>query len=162
MTTADTPLVDYKIGDVPTGENPFENKDGKGRARSTGRAARGAPKKPLPPWREGSIAAWATQMYFLGGKALAVYDPVCGAAMQASADAAGRAWEKLAKQSEPWRRFFAFLMTSSAATEVIVANAPLMIAILSHHGPFKTHIQEAGEKFTQEFKDILREDAEAA
>lgn len=154
MTTTDAP----PIYDTPPGKTPFGDTSRKvprtaSRARSTA---------PLPQWREGAIAAWCTKFYALGGRGLAKFDPLCGNSMVECADAAGHAWERVAKNNPAIRRMFAFLMQTSDFGELLLAHAPLILAALSHHGPFRSAIEEVGEQFQQEFTDILHGESKAA
>lgn len=161
MTTTELPPTDT-IQDNPPTTDPFAKIRGKQQTPRAVRSARRASNTPLPPWREGAIAAWSAKMYTLAGVAISRFDPGCGAALQASADAAGGAWERLAKQNNTVRRWFAVLMQGSVISELVLAHAPLIVAVLSHHGPFRTAVEEAGERFQKEFTDILRGEESAA
>lgn len=154
MTATDT----APIHDTPPGRSPFN--DASRKAPRTGSRARST--TPLPPWREGAIAAWCTKFYTLGGRGLAKFDPLCGNSMVECADAAGHAWERVAKNNPAIRRMFAVLMQTSDFGELLLAHAPLILAALSHHGPFRSAIEHVGEEFQHEFTDILRGEQQAA
>jgi hypothetical protein len=150
---ADTPLVDYQITDAPSG-NPFDAPPPGSKTKPKPNPNRKAPG-PLPPWREGAIAKWCTDIYLLAGNAISTFDPICGAAVLEIAVPVGLTYEKMAKQNNSWRRFFGWAMQSSTMAELFMAHAPLGVAALTHHGPFKKATEDMAAKFAQEFATVV-------
>jgi hypothetical protein len=100
----------------------------------------GAESEPKPrlspePEKPGPIARWVASRYRWIGGLLSVADPQCGNAMVMCADAAGLAWQRMAKQNRQIRDIINRLMTSSATAELLMAHLPLLLAVLTHHVP---------------------------
>jgi hypothetical protein len=159
--TTDKPLVDYGITDAPS-DIPFASPPNS-KSKTQPKPNRKAPG-PLPPWREGAIAKWCTDIYTLAGNFIITFDPVCGNAVLQIAETVGFTYEKMAKQNNSWRRFFGWAMQSSTMGELIFAHSTLLIAITTHHGPFRRATEDMAEKFAKEFGTVVDEmkNAEAA
>lgn len=151
---ADTPLVDYQITDTPT-DSPFTSPPNS-KTKAKPNPNRKAPG-PLPPWREGAIAKWCTDVYVLIGNGIKTFDEVCGEAVISIAVPVGLTYEKMAKQNNSWRRFFGWAMQSSTAAELFMAHAPLAAIVLTHHGPFRKATENMADKFAQEFSIVVDE-----
>lgn len=99
-------------------------------------------QKPLPPWKDGVIAAWATNVYDVSGKMIEPFDPEYGMALQSIAVSAGNAWEGVAKTSPGLRRVIHQLMTTTKMSELIIAHVPLVIVVMHKHGPMRHMFDE--------------------
>ena len=150
MTPEGKPLIDYTI------ETP-DNSVGRTKRASSKPSTK--PPRPVPPWKEGAIAKFAQGLYETVGGMGEPFDPICGAAFTRVAEPAGKAWEKLAKQHIGVRRFFGYIMSGSTIAEVLIVHAPLALAIVSHHGPFRiAGLDHLGEEFDEQLRQVLDED----
>ncbi|MGH3570861.1 MAG: hypothetical protein ACRDUW_03380 [Pseudonocardiaceae bacterium] len=154
---SDKPLTDYNITDAPsTGGDPFATPPNN-KKKPPSNPNRKAPG-PLPPWREGAIAKWCTDIYTIAGNFIVAFDPVCGNAVLQIAEPVGKVYEKLAKQDNAWRRFFGWAMSGSTMAELVMAHAALGVAIMTHHGPFRTATENMAEMMSEQFKTVLDEE----
>lgn len=110
------------------------------------------PEPSIPQERVGRIGKWVTRQYRNIGKLVSITDPVCGNAITMAAEAAGPAWERLAREHKVVRDVFNWLMQTSAATDVFLANLPIIITILAHHVPsFREFVGRSSMSFLAEF-----------
>jgi hypothetical protein len=156
----DTPIVDLASagGPVSNDEKDKPPKRGVGRPKGSLSGARTTgPKKqtPLPPWKDGVIASWATNLYTTAGRMVAAFDPNYGTVLQGIAEPAGQAWENLAKNSPQMRRVFHHLMTTTKLSELIMAHIPLFILVLHKHGPVKNQFEKFADKFAGEMAETM-------
>lgn len=129
MAAPETPLVDLVVEDV----EPFPEDVAPKQTRGRGRPKSEAPY--TPPYRKGAIAAGFTKIYGSAGMALFMVDQQCGKAVIENAETMAQSLETLAKDNPAVRRVLSKMLTTSAWSEVIIAHAPLVIAIASHHVP---------------------------
>lgn len=109
---------------------------------------------PTPPAsdRPGKIAKWVTTQYRRIGVILKPVDPMCGEAVSRAAEAAGLAWERLARENKTVRDVINRLMQTTVTTELLMAHLPIMIAVLTHHVPaFREFVQKSSMAFMAEF-----------
>lgn len=76
-----------------------------------------------------------TAMYTMVGTVMIPFDQPCGTAVITSAEQCAKALDNLAAKDERVRKALRTLTTGSAYGEVIIAHAPIMLAILAHHFP---------------------------
>lgn len=150
---SDIPLIDLAMGGSFTDEQPPK------RTRRTSRSsgpttAQGSPKKrsPLPPWRDGVISEWATNLYRMGGEVIEQFDEPYGQILQNIAVPAGQAWENLARDSPQLRRFFHWMMTTGKLSELVFAHTPLFMYMLHRYGPARDRMEDFAEKFANEME----------
>lgn len=99
-----------------------------------GRPRARKPKRPVSRPKQGAFVEPLMQMYGLAGMALMMRDPHCGTAVMENAEACAKAMDELAYQNESVRRVLDTLVTTSAIGQVVMAHAPILVAIASHHG----------------------------
>lgn len=146
MTDApNKPLIDYTVD-----PSPFE----KTKRTSVGKAT-SKPSKPLPTWKDGQIAAFATSTYHTIGGIIDSVDPGFAEVLKDIAEPAGKAWEKLAKQHVSVRRFFVFLMSGSTMTEVVMVHMPMFAYLATRYGPFRVTSDALGDEFMDHLHDAL-------
>lgn len=110
------------------------------------------PVPDVPIERPGKIAKWVTKQYRRIGAILKPADPGCGAAVIAAADAAGLAWERLARENKTVRDVINRLMQTTVTTELLLAHLPIMITVLTHHVPaFRDFVTKSSMSFMAEF-----------
>lgn len=116
----------------------FDDAINDAKKRSPRQPNSGAKKqKPLPPWKDGVISAWATNLYDVAGKMLEAFDADYGQALQMIAIPAGAAWEGVAKTSPGLRRIIHQLMQTTKLSELVMAHIPLIIVVMHKHGPMR-------------------------
>lgn len=125
-TDYETPLVDLVIEDAV---DPLKDTAPK----SSGRGTKAEPKTPA--YRQGVIAKGFTKIYGTVGLAVFAFDQHCGQAILESAEGMANSLDTLAKDNPAVRRVLSRMITTSAWSEVIVAHAPLVMAIAGHHVP---------------------------
>lgn len=93
--------------------------------------------EPLPPFRTGPIAKGMNRLYLKAGRILAVMDADTGNAVIAMTQkfsdddvTVGEAWEELARVNPRIRAVLLKLITGGAWGQLIMAHAPLAVAIL--------------------------------
>lgn len=122
------------------------------------RARKSAPppkKRPaLPPWKDGVISHWATNLYQTAGQMVVPFEPNYGAILQGISEPAGQAWENLARDSPGLRRVFHSLMTTTKMSELIMAHMPLIILVLHKHGPVQEQMSRFAEKLSEESTSV--------
>lgn len=123
----ETPLVDLVVENAI---DPLEDKAPK----SSGRT-RAAAEGKTPPYRQGVIAKGFTKIYGSVGMAVFAFDQHCGKAILENAEDMANSLDTLAKDNPAVRRVLSRMITTSAWSEVIVAHAPLVMAIAGHHVP---------------------------
>ena len=116
------------------------NKRGRGDATEPSGSARPSrankPKKPVPPKpREGTLVKPLTDMYTSVGLMLAPFDPACSTAFLTNAEQCARSMEKLARENESVRRIINSMLQTSAIGGVLIAHLPILLVIMTHHGP---------------------------
>lgn len=99
-------------------------------------------QKPLPPWKDGVISAWAENLYTVAGQMIEAFDSDYGQALQSIATSAGAAWEGVAKTSPGLRRIIHNLMQTTKLSELIMAHVPLIIVVMHKHGPMRQMFTE--------------------
>ena len=111
---------------------------GAGRAPSEPSTTRGAsrPSRVIPPKpREGSLVKPLTELYTSLGIMIAPLDPVCSVAIIENAEPCARSLENLARENEAVRRAILALTQTTAWGGVIIAHLPLLLMVMTHHGP---------------------------
>lgn len=91
------------------------------------------PDMPGRPTRPGKIAKALTKYYGLIGIGVFPRCQSCGQTIVENAESAAMAWEQLARENVKVKRVMERLTESSATMTVIMANAPIVTAIFSHH-----------------------------
>lgn len=96
----------------------------------------GSPPKVTPPKpRPGTLAKPLTELYVTLGAFLLPFDPACASAIINSAPKCADALENLARENPAVRKAIIALVETSVWGQVIVAHAPIMLAIAIHHIP---------------------------
>jgi hypothetical protein len=94
------------------------------------------PRKPTPAMPRSGLAGPLTNMYTGLGLSLSMVDRNCGQAIVESAEDCAQAWEELARRNPRVRRAILMLLETSDVTKIVIAHAPIMMAVASHHVPF--------------------------
>lgn len=143
-----TPLADLKVQTITQDE--FDGKKAKPASKPSAAAPR---KAPLPPWKDGVISSFMTNLYDTAGDLLMPFNEPYGQVFKAIAENCGEAWEACAKDS-PWlRRWIYSLMQASKLSKLMLAHMPLMIVALHQHGPLRQATDEFAEQFANGFAD---------
>lgn len=93
-------------------------------------------RKPTPAMPRSGLKGPLTNMYTGLGLSLSMVDQQCGRAIVESAEDCAEAWEELARRNPKVRRALLMLLETSDVTKIIIAHAPIMMAVASHHVPF--------------------------
>lgn len=116
----------------------------RGRSRAPGGADK--PEPETPPFRAGPIAKGVNKLYARAGKIVKVMDSDIGAAIlsmtrKESEDdvTVGEAWEEVAKTNPRIRRFLLKIIAGGAWGQLVMAHAPLFLAIIMKDS-IKKHI----------------------
>ncbi len=87
--------------------------------------------------KAGVLKESLTGLYAGIGMMLMPFDAHCGSAVIEAADTCAGSLEDLAKTNPAVRKALMTLVKTSAWGTVIAAHAPLIMAIMAHHGPTK-------------------------
>jgi hypothetical protein len=113
----------------------------------------GVVEDPVTPYVPGVIARGMNRLYKRAGKIVKAFDPAVGAALievtRKDDDddlTVGEAWEELAKTNPRIRRFLMRLITGGAYGQLLMAHAPVLLAIMMkpavlRHIPFARLIE---------------------
>ena len=113
----------------------FASYIGKQKERTEERTRRGRkPKRPVSRAKKGAFTEPLMQMYGFAGVAVFMRDQHCGQAIIDNAEKCAEALDELAYQNESVRRVLDALVTTSAFGAVVMAHAPIIMAMASHHG----------------------------
>lgn len=94
------------------------------------------PETPAPPMpRKGNLAKQITQLYISLGTFLMPFDTACAGAIINAAPDCGEAMENLARENPAVRKAILAMVETSVWGQVVVAHAPIMLAIAIHHVP---------------------------
>lgn len=113
------------------------------------KAPRAAAAKPLP---KGGLKPALAQMYAGVGMAVMPFDPSCGRVILENAETCAESLDELAKTNTAVRNLLISLVTTSAWGAVIMAHAPILMAIAMHHVPA---LRERQEKMVGEFAEMM-------
>lgn len=114
------------------------------------RSTRSIPSvKPMP---KGGLKPALAQMYAGVGMAVMPFDPACGRVVLENAERCAESLDELAKTNPAVRNLLISLVTTSAWGAVIMAHAPILMAIAMHHVPA---LRERQEKMVGEFAEMM-------
>jgi hypothetical protein len=127
------------------------------RPRSKKTSEKSGEKKPrrtaeLKPMPRGGLKPALAQMYTGLGIAVMPFDPSCGRVIIENADKCAESLDELAKTNPAVRNVLISLVTTSAWGAVIMAHAPILMAVMMHHVPF---LRERQEKMVGEFAEMM-------
>lgn len=105
--------------------------------------------KPMP---RGGLKPALSQMYAGIGMAVMPFDPSCARVIIENADKCAESLDELAKTNPAVRRMLISLVTTSAWGSVIMAHAPIVMAIMMHHVPA---LRDRQEKMVGEFAEMF-------
>lgn len=98
-------------------------------------------RTPAPPFRAGPIAAGVNKLYARAGKIVRAWDHSIGSAIvgvtrKESEDdvTIGEAWEEVARVNPRIRAFLLRMIEGSAWSQLIMAHAPILLAVLMKDG----------------------------
>jgi hypothetical protein len=106
-------------------------------------------QKPLP---RGGLKGPLTQLYVGAGMSLMPFDPACGRVVIENAEKCAEALDELAKTNTAVRNFLISICTTSAWGAVLMAHAPIIMAVAMHHIPALKNKQE---KMVGEFAEMM-------
>lgn len=105
--------------------------------------------KPLP---RGGLRGPLTNLYTGIGMSVMPFDPGCGRIIIENADKCAEALDELSKTNTAVRNFLISLCTTSAWGAVVMAHAPIVMAIAMHHVPA---LKRQQEKMVGEFAEMM-------
>lgn len=131
----------------------WEKAPRRGKAEADTPRAKRAPKaervKALP---RGGLKGPLTQLYTGIGMSLLPFDPGCARIVIENAEKCAETMDELAKTNTAVRNLLVSLCTTSAWGAVIMAHAPIVMAISMHHIPALRNRQE---KMVGEFAEMM-------
>lgn len=116
------------------------------------RQARVRKTRAAPVMPRGGLESALTQMYTGMGLAVMPFDPACGRVVIENAATCAESLNELAKIDPAVRRVLISLVSSSAWGAVIIAHAPILMAVAMHHVPALRNKQE---KMVAEFAEMM-------
>src|SRR6266508_1973568 len=124
----------YKNGRAPWWERLRETvfppkKEGKRERKPRAR------KPPVKKVKEGFFVEPLTQVYGYVGMMVMIRDQSCGKAIMESGRECAIALDKWAQENDTIRSMLLVLTQSSTIGLVIMAHLPILMAVMSHHGP---------------------------
>jgi hypothetical protein len=108
--------------------------------------------KPMPKAPQGGLRRPLEDMYTGLGMMLMPFDPSCGKVIIDAAPRCAETLDELAKTNPAVRRILISLVTTSALGAVIMAHAPILMAIAMHHVPA---LRDRQEKMVGEFAEMM-------
>ena len=138
------------VFEAPAKPKWWESKKRKARTIEE-RKARKAPK-PMPKAPVGGLRKPLEDMYTGLGMMMMPFDPSCGKVIIDAAPRCAETLDDLAKTNPAVRRILISLVTTSALGAVIMAHAPILMAIAMHHIPA---LRERQEKMVGEFAEMM-------
>lgn len=112
--------------------NPFSKL--KTNAESTKASERPYGNTPAMP-KAGLITEKVASLYVMIGMGVMMKDEVCGTAIMESAEEAAKSIEALAKANPKVRKYVLMMLETGAWSGVLMAHAPIMMAVYAHHKP---------------------------
>lgn len=116
------------------------------------RAPREKKARPAPAMPRGGLKPALTQMYAGIGLAVIPFDPSCGRIIIENAETCASSLDELAKTNPAVRRVLLSLVTTSAWGAVMMAHAPILMAVAMHHVPA---LRDKQEKMVGEFAEMM-------
>lgn len=113
------------------------------------RAPRAERVKPLP---RGGLRQPLANLYTGIGMSVMPFDPACGRTIIENSDKCAETLDELAKTNTAVRNFLIGLCTTSAWGAVLMAHAPIVMAIAMHHVPA---LKKQQEKMVGEFAEMM-------
>jgi len=135
----------------PTFEPPRKPKWWERKPKNGG-AKKAKVRKPEPPAPRGGLRKPLEDLYAGLGMMLIPFDPSCGKVIIEAAPRCAETLDDLAKTNPAVRRILISLVTTSALGAVIMAHAPILMAIAMHHIPA---LREKQEKMVGEFAEMM-------
>lgn len=89
----------------------------------------------VPKLREGHFVKPLTQLYTTIGLTLMPFDQACATAFVANAESCAKSLDALARENDAVRKALLALTQTGAWGAVLMAHAPLILMIMTHHGP---------------------------
>lgn len=108
--------------------------------------------RTLAPMPRGGLRGPLEEMYTSLGMLVMVADASCGKAIIEAAPRCAESLDNLAKTNPAVRRILISLVTTNAMGAVIMAHAPIIMAIAMHHVPW---LRERQEKMVSEFAEMM-------
>lgn len=110
-------------------------------------------KERVPVQKKNEFVEPLTEMYTMIGVVLTPFDQHCGPTIISAAPTCAQSLNDLAEKNENVRKALRQLTQASAMGTVIMAHAPIVLAIMSHHMPgsvpSKFRIEDAEESDAQ-------------
>lgn len=128
----------------------WESKKRKAKTIQERKAAKA--KKPVPPTPRGGLRQPLEDLYTGMGMMLMPFDAHCGKIVIDAAPRCAETLDELAKTNPAVRRILINLITTSALGAVVMAHAPILMAIAMHHIPA---MREKQEKMVGEFAEMM-------
>ena len=138
------------VFEAPAKPKWWESKKRKAKTIEERKAAKKA--KPVPPAPRGGLRKPLEDMYTGMGMMLMPFDASCGKVIIDAAPRCAETLDELAKTNPAVRRILISLVTTSALGAVIMAHAPILMAIAMHHVPA---LRERQEKMVGEFAEMM-------
>jgi hypothetical protein len=132
--------------DAPTSAPDFSMPDPNGGKRKwwQGKAKAKTPKRPkaIPSAPRGGILKPLEELYTGIGLMMMPFDPSCGRVIIEAAPACAKSLNDMANTNPAVRRLLISLLSTSAMGAVVMAHAPIVMAIAMHHIPALKSKQE--------------------
>ena len=130
-------------------EGARKKKTDSGKKETRTRAPKVERAKALP---RGGLRQPLATLYTGIGMSVMPFDPSCGRTIIENADKCAEALDELAKTNTAVRNFLIGLCTTSAWGAVLMAHAPIVMAIAMHHVPA---LKKQQEKMVGEFAEMM-------
>jgi hypothetical protein len=123
-----------------------------------------ANKPPLPPRKKGQFVKPLTDMYTSLGMMLYPIDSHCATVIMENAEKCAESLDQLAYENKAIRRVIVNIMQTSAIGTVLIAHAPILIAVAMHHAPgmAETAMGSVASRVFQQEADTMHEAADPA
>jgi len=116
------------------------------------REPRGRKPRAVKAMPRGGLKPALVNLYTGIGMSVMPFDPSCGRIIIENAGACADSLDELAKTNPVVRNILISLVTTSAWGAVIMAHAPILMAIAMHHVPA---LRERQEKMVGEFAEMM-------
>lgn len=161
LSNASAPIDFSTLNIEETGESLFtppNAKAGKGKRKwwqSKPKGNRNTRQRKTPsvkPMPKGGLKPALAQLYAGIGMSVMPFDASCGRVIIENADSCAQSLDDLAKTNPALRNLLISLVTTSAYGAVIMAHAPIIMAIAMHHVPA---LRDRQEKMVGEFAEMM-------
>jgi len=148
--TVDPLVTEFTAPDAKATKNKWWERAPK--SNKNPRERRSKSSRTTPPMPKGGLKPALENVYTGIGMSLMPFDPSCGRTVIENAPSCAEALDELAKTNQAVRRILISLVTTSAWGAVIMAHAPIIMAVAMHHVPA---LKDRQEKMVGEFAEMM-------